>query len=40
MELPIPEKYLESDPDRKYAIGDPIYEMYTAYKQGPKVLIL
>ena len=35
-DLPIPEKYLKSDPDRKYAIGDPIYEMYTAYKQGPK----
>ena len=35
-DLPIPERYLESDPDRKYAIGDPIYEMYSAYKKGPK----
>jgi radical SAM superfamily enzyme YgiQ (UPF0313 family) len=35
-DLPIPEKYLISDPDRKYAIGDPIYEMYSAYKQGPR----
>jgi hypothetical protein len=35
-DLAIPEKYLKTDPDRKYAIGDPIYEMYNAYKLGPK----
>ena len=34
--LPIPEKYLKTDPDRNYAKGDPIYEMYNVYKQGPR----
>jgi len=32
----IPEQYLINDPERKYAKGDPIYEMYAAYKQGPR----
>jgi len=35
-DLPIPEKYLKTDPDRNYAKGDPIYEMYNVYKQGPR----
>ena len=34
--IPIPEEYLKTDPERKYAIGDPIYEMYNVYKQGPR----
>ena len=32
----IPEKFLKTDPLRKYAAGDPIYEMYARYKNGPK----
>ena len=34
--LAIPEKYLETDFDRKFAIGDPTHEMYKAYKDGPR----
>tara|TARA_Y100001970_G_C14047878_1_gene757312 strand:+ start:31 stop:933 length:903 start_codon:yes stop_codon:yes gene_type:complete len=34
--LPIPEKYLETDLERKFAIGDPTKEMYEAYKLGPR----
>jgi len=34
--LPIPEKYLETDLERKFAIGDPTHEMYQAYKAGPR----
>ena len=34
--LPIPEKYLETDTERKFANGDPTREMYEAYKLGPR----
>ena len=32
----IPEKFLKTDPLRKFAADDPIYEMYARYKNGPK----
>ena len=31
----IPKKFLETDPTRKYAEGDPIYQLYEYYKKGP-----
>ena len=34
--MPIPEKYLETDTERKFANGDPTREMYEAYKLGPR----
>ena len=34
--LPIPEKYLETDLERKFAIGDPTHDMYQVYKAGPR----
>ena len=32
----IPKKFLVEDKDRKYAEGNPIYEVYERYKNGPK----
>lgn len=34
--IPIPEKYLNTDVERKFAIGDPTHDMYQAYKSGPR----
>ena len=34
--LAIPEKYLVTDTERKFAVGDPTHDMYLAYKSGPR----